>query len=44
MVTINAMGDTCPIPVIKTQNADQGTDKSRMKWRYWWIMKWQYRT
>ena len=21
MVTINAMGDTCPIPVVKTKNA-----------------------
>ena len=28
MVTINAMGDTCPIPVIKTQNAIKALTKA----------------
>ena len=33
MVTVNAMGDNCPIPVIKTKKAMQAlTDRRQLKY------------
>ena len=42
MITVNAMGDTCPIPVVKTKNAIK--ELNGVLWRHWWIMRSQFRT
>ena len=36
MIKVDAMGDTCPIPVVKTKNA--------VRYRHWLIMKLLCRT
>ena len=38
MITVNAMGDACPIPVVKTKNAIASL-KGAMWWRHWLTMK-----
>ena len=32
MITVNAMGDTCPIPVVKTKNAINRKIAKRRLW------------
>ena len=41
MITVNAMGDNCPIPVIKTKKAMAAQDRRRLK--FWLIMRSQCR-
>ena len=43
MITVNAMGDTCPIPVVKTKNAIKELNGAGV-WRHWWTMRSQFRT
>lgn len=38
MITVNAMGDSCPIPVIKTKKAMQALTGRRQS-KYWWTMR-----
>ena len=41
--TVNAMGDVCPVPLVKAKNAIAELAGSG-KWRFWWIMKSPCRT
>lgn len=43
MITVNAMGDTCPIPVVKTKMQLKSL-MVQVLWRHWWIMRSQFRT
>ena len=42
MITVNAMGDNCPIPVIKTKKAIAAPDRRQLK--FWLTMRSQCRT
>ena len=41
MIKVDAMGDTCPIPVVKTKNAIK---ELKVRYRHWLIMKLLCRT
>lgn len=43
MITVNAMGDTCPIPVVKTKMQSKSL-MVQVLWRHWWTMRSQFRT
>ena len=49
MITVNAIGDTCPIPVVKTKKVldsvqgDAEISHSRIRWRHLWTMKLQWK-
>lgn len=43
MITVNAMGDTCPIPVVKTKMQLKSL-MVQVLWRHWWTMRSQFRT
>lgn len=41
--TVNAMGDVCPVPLVKAKMRLQNLREAE-KWRFWWIMKSPCRT
>lgn len=34
---VNALGDVCPVPVVKTKNAIKELGTAGAVWRRWWI-------
>ena len=43
MITVNAIGDACPIPVVQTRNAMETIQGSEV-WKRLWIMRSLWKT